>query len=249
MNLRTATHTRHSRSERADAGQADRGRAWRMPAVSTSRHVPKRSRPLRPQHAASVDRESRFPAEAIAAARAERLLGVAVPRELGGEGASIADVVDICYTLGRACASTAMIYAMHQTKVACITRHGTRQRLASAAAAPAVQRANAARVLDHRGPGRRRRAQQRGAGRAQRCAHHAGAPGDGDLLRRSGRRHRHHRAALAPTPPAPIRCSSSSSSRITRSSGSTAGTRSACAAPAAPASSWSRRAAASRSCR
>jgi acyl-CoA dehydrogenase len=75
-------------------------------------------------HAATVDSESRFPKEAIAAARAERLLGVAVPREFGGDGLSVADVADICYALGRACASTAMIYAMHQTKVACIVRHG-----------------------------------------------------------------------------------------------------------------------------
>jgi acyl-CoA dehydrogenase len=75
-------------------------------------------------HAASVDSDSRFPSEAIEAARAERLLGIAVPRELGGEGVDAADVVDVCYALGRACASTAMIYAMHQTKVACITRHG-----------------------------------------------------------------------------------------------------------------------------
>ena len=75
-------------------------------------------------HAAAVDSESRFPEEAIAAVRAEHLLGIAVPRELGGEGAGIADVVDVCYALGRACASTAMIYAMHQTKVACVVRHG-----------------------------------------------------------------------------------------------------------------------------
>ncbi len=75
-------------------------------------------------HAGAVDRESRFPQEAIAAARAERLLGIAVPRDFDGEGASIAEVADVCYALGRACASTAMIYAMHQTKVACIVRHG-----------------------------------------------------------------------------------------------------------------------------
>jgi acyl-CoA dehydrogenase len=75
-------------------------------------------------HAAAVDRESRFPREAIAAARAERLLGIAVPREFGGEGLSLAQVADVCYALGRACASTAMIYAMHQTKIACIVRHG-----------------------------------------------------------------------------------------------------------------------------
>jgi acyl-CoA dehydrogenase len=77
------------------------------------------------EHAVAVDRDSRFPAEAIAAVRAARLLGIAVPLELGGEGASIADVADVCYVLGRSCASTAMIYAMHQTKVACIARHGT----------------------------------------------------------------------------------------------------------------------------
>jgi acyl-CoA dehydrogenase len=75
-------------------------------------------------HAASVDIHSRFPNEAIGAARAERLLGVQVPPELGGEGASISDAVDICYMLGRSCASTAMVYAMHQTKVACLLRHG-----------------------------------------------------------------------------------------------------------------------------
>jgi acyl-CoA dehydrogenase len=75
-------------------------------------------------HAAGVDRESRFPQEAITAVRAERLLGIAVPKELGGEGASASEVADVCYALGRACASTAMIYAMHQTKVACIVRHG-----------------------------------------------------------------------------------------------------------------------------
>ena len=61
-------------------------------------------------HAAAVDSESRFPKEAITAARAERLLGVAVPREFGGDGLSVADVTDICYALGRACASTAMIH-------------------------------------------------------------------------------------------------------------------------------------------
>jgi acyl-CoA dehydrogenase len=76
------------------------------------------------EHAAAVDRDSRFPAEAIAAARAARLMGIAVPCEFGGEGASISEVVDVCYTLGRACAAAAMIYAMHQTKIACITRHG-----------------------------------------------------------------------------------------------------------------------------
>jgi acyl-CoA dehydrogenase len=76
------------------------------------------------QNVATVDRDARFPEEAIAAARAHRLLGIAVPKEFGGEGASLSDVTDICYRLGRACASTAMIYAMHQIMVACVVRHG-----------------------------------------------------------------------------------------------------------------------------
>jgi len=74
-------------------------------------------------HAAAVDEAARFPEEAIAAARFQRLLGIMIPPDLGGEGASIADTVDICYALGRACASTAMVFAMHQTKIACILRH------------------------------------------------------------------------------------------------------------------------------
>ena len=75
-------------------------------------------------HAGTVDSDSRFPQEAFEAIRAEKLLGILVPAELGGEGASTGDVVDICYTLGQTCSSTAMIYAMHQVKAACIVNHG-----------------------------------------------------------------------------------------------------------------------------
>jgi acyl-CoA dehydrogenase len=73
--------------------------------------------------AAAVDSEARFPAEAFSAARAQRLLGILVPADFGGEGATISDLVDVCYVLGRACGSTAMIYAMHQIMVACLVRH------------------------------------------------------------------------------------------------------------------------------
>jgi len=75
--------------------------------------------------AEDVDRAARFPKAAIDAARQQMLLGVQIPTEFGGYGASIFDITDMCYTLGRACASTAMIFAMHQTKVACLVRHGT----------------------------------------------------------------------------------------------------------------------------
>jgi len=75
--------------------------------------------------AEAVDRDARFPQAAIDAARAQRLLAVQIPHRFGGEGAPISDVTDMCYALGRACASTAMIFAMHQTKIACLVRHGT----------------------------------------------------------------------------------------------------------------------------
>jgi acyl-CoA dehydrogenase len=75
--------------------------------------------------AEDVDRAARFPQKAIDAARAERLLGVQIPKAFGGDGASIFDITDMCYALGRACSSSAMIFAMHQTKVACLVRHGT----------------------------------------------------------------------------------------------------------------------------
>jgi acyl-CoA dehydrogenase len=73
--------------------------------------------------AEAVDREARFPQRAIMAARKERLLGAQIPTELGGDGASLSEVTDMCYALGRACASAGMIFAMHQTKVACLVHH------------------------------------------------------------------------------------------------------------------------------
>src|ERR1700722_490478 len=71
----------------------------------------------------SVDRDGRFPKEAFDAIREQKLLGLLIPAALGGEDASAAEIVDVCYILGRACASSAMIYAMHQTKIACLVRH------------------------------------------------------------------------------------------------------------------------------
>jgi acyl-CoA dehydrogenase len=71
----------------------------------------------------AVDRDARFPTEAFAALRAERMLGMFIPTEFGGGGCSIADISAICTTLGQYCSATAMIYAMHQIQVACIVRH------------------------------------------------------------------------------------------------------------------------------
>src|SRR3981189_1981940 len=74
-------------------------------------------------NAAAVGAEARFPGESFAEIRRQRLLGIQVPQALGGEAASIAEIADVCYILGQACSSTALIYRMHQIKMACITRH------------------------------------------------------------------------------------------------------------------------------
>jgi acyl-CoA dehydrogenase len=76
-------------------------------------------------HAARVDRDASFPDAAFAAVKSQRLLGIMVPADLGGEGASVTDTVRVCYTLARACASTGMIYAMHQIMVACLLRNAS----------------------------------------------------------------------------------------------------------------------------
>lgn len=75
------------------------------------------------RHAEAADRDARFPKEAFDEMREQRLLGLLLPRDCGGEDATISDAAQICYALGRVCSSTAMIYAMHQANIACITRH------------------------------------------------------------------------------------------------------------------------------
>ncbi|HTR16677.1 MAG TPA: acyl-CoA dehydrogenase family protein [Acetobacteraceae bacterium] len=76
------------------------------------------------QWATAVDREARFPEEAFAELRKQRLMGIMIPPDLGGEGASLSEIVDVCYQLGQACSSTSMIFAMHQACLACLLRHG-----------------------------------------------------------------------------------------------------------------------------
>ncbi|OAJ56304.1 acyl-CoA dehydrogenase [Paraburkholderia ginsengiterrae] len=77
------------------------------------------------QFADAVDRDARFPTEAFDALKRERLLSAMVPAAFGGAGLSLADIGAICETLAQGCASTAMVYAMHQIQVACIEAHGS----------------------------------------------------------------------------------------------------------------------------
>ena len=74
-------------------------------------------------HADAVDREARFPVEAINALKAEKLLSAYIPVEYGGLGLNITELSVICEVLGQYCASTAMVFAMHQIQVGCIVHH------------------------------------------------------------------------------------------------------------------------------
>ncbi|AWZ22905.1 MULTISPECIES: acyl-CoA dehydrogenase family protein [Rhodococcus] len=75
--------------------------------------------------AAAVDREGRFPHEAVDALRTHKLLNCAVPVDQGGEGASLGELCAVARILGRYCASTAMIFAMHQTQILSLVHHST----------------------------------------------------------------------------------------------------------------------------
>jgi acyl-CoA dehydrogenase len=76
------------------------------------------------KHADAVDREARFPAEAVAAMREERLFSAMIPKMYGGDGLTLTSVARLCEALAQGCASSAMIYAMHQSQVVCIVDHG-----------------------------------------------------------------------------------------------------------------------------
>jgi len=95
-------------------------------AAGTWREAAQRAAQIAAQYADHVDREARFPIEAFDALKSERLLSAMVPARFGGAGLSLAEVAAICETLAHGCASTAMIYAMHQIQVACIMEHGAR---------------------------------------------------------------------------------------------------------------------------
>jgi acyl-CoA dehydrogenase len=71
-----------------------------------------------------VDRKARFPTEAMEAMRSAHLLSVLIPTDHGDEAVSMGAMAEAVGLLAQHCASTAMIYAMHQMQVACLVRHG-----------------------------------------------------------------------------------------------------------------------------
>jgi alkylation response protein AidB-like acyl-CoA dehydrogenase len=70
------------------------------------------------EHAARHDAEGSFVTEAYAVLRDAGLLKAAVPVELGGDGATVAELTALQRELGRHCGSTALASSMHQHVVA-----------------------------------------------------------------------------------------------------------------------------------
>lgn len=86
------------------------GRVARVTAVATA-------------HAEAVDASGRAPLEVVAAMRNEGLLGAWIPTALGGLGASVEQIAYACEKIAEQCASSGMLFAMHQIEVASIVRH------------------------------------------------------------------------------------------------------------------------------
>lgn len=102
--------------DRAQADAADAAAALVAQARSIAEGVAT-------QHAEDVDARARFPEETLAALREARLLSAAIPAEFGGRGASLATCAEIAEILGRGCASSGMIFAMHTIQIASIVNH------------------------------------------------------------------------------------------------------------------------------
>ncbi|MGH2640539.1 MAG: acyl-CoA dehydrogenase family protein [Actinomycetota bacterium] len=68
---------------------------------------------LAAEHAAEVDREGRFPEEAVGALRDAGMLGLTLPTTVGGLGGTPADFLAVARAIASRCASTSMIFLMH----------------------------------------------------------------------------------------------------------------------------------------
>lgn len=73
-----------------------------------------------------VDRDSRWPAEAMRALAEAGLLGLHVPRHLGGHGEGLTALVAVCEALGRVCPAAALCFGMHCVATAVIAAKATR---------------------------------------------------------------------------------------------------------------------------
>ena len=157
-------------------------------------------------HAAAVDAQARFPAEAFAEIRKQRLLGIMVPQAQEGEGAGLAQSRRrVLHTRpGVLVRGADLRNAPNQDGLHRAPRQGHRGAARDSAAGRG--RSAAARLLDHRRPGRRQCALQRGRRRARGRSGHARAQGDRHFLCHRRGRYRDDRATRGRCRRARTRC-------------------------------------------
>jgi len=71
-----------------------------------------------------ADRNGSFPSQTFAALRRDGMLGLMVPKSLGGQELGLRKIADLCAILAGSCGSSGMIYAMHQIKLSSLVAHG-----------------------------------------------------------------------------------------------------------------------------
>jgi acyl-CoA dehydrogenase len=91
------------------------------PLVAQARGI---AREVASRYADDVDTKARFPAETFAALKQARLLSAAVPKDLGGGGADMRELAEVCTVIAQGCAASGMVLAMHYIQIACLVRHG-----------------------------------------------------------------------------------------------------------------------------
>jgi acyl-CoA dehydrogenase len=69
------------------------------------------------EHASDVDQRARFPQESVDALKDMSALSAMV------DGVPFGEIAEGCLILGRSCAASAMVFAMHQIEIACLVNH------------------------------------------------------------------------------------------------------------------------------
>ncbi|MDX3458209.1 acyl-CoA/acyl-ACP dehydrogenase [Streptomyces sp. ME02-8801-2C] len=87
--------------------------------------VPPETLDILSENADRTDREAGFPVAGLQALRDCGLMGINVPPEYGGRGASLEEITKVARTLAPACLSTAMIWAMHVSQADALVRHAS----------------------------------------------------------------------------------------------------------------------------
>jgi acyl-CoA dehydrogenase len=75
-------------------------------------------------NAAVADQTASFPTRTFDALRHDGMLGLMVPKSLGGQQLGLRSIADLCAILAGACGASGMIYAMHQIKLSSLVAHG-----------------------------------------------------------------------------------------------------------------------------